>query len=107
MLISMAMNTSSSDVHIEAEEGGAVVRFRIDGVLAEVARLPLNMLGRLVNRIKGIAGLKLNVNTVPQDGRITIEFGERQPRHSCFHLPSAYGESIVFRLPFLFCGVVV
>lgn len=99
MLISMAMNTRSSDVHIEAEEGGAVVRFRIDGVLTEVARLPLNMLGRLVNRIKGIAGLKLNVNTVPQDGRITIEFGEGDNLDiRVSTLPSAYGESIVFRL---------
>ncbi len=99
MLISMAMNTSSSDVHIEAEQGGAVVRFRIDGVLTEVARLPLNMLARLVNRIKGIAGLKLNVNTVPQDGRITIEFGEGDALDiRVSTLPSAYGESIVFRL---------
>lgn len=104
MIISMAMNTGSSDVHIEAEELGAVIRFRIDGVLTEVARFPVSIVSKLVARIKTIAGLKMNVSDVPQDGRITIKMGisetgeEDELDLRVSSLPSAFGESIVFRL---------
>src|SRR3989339_148899 len=104
MIISLSMNMRSSDVHIEAEEIEALIRFRIDGVLKEVARFPLNILQHLVNRIKIIAGLKINVNDVPQDGRIVIKMGvladgsEDELDLRVSTLPSAYGESVVFRL---------
>ncbi|MBI2410958.1 MAG: type II/IV secretion system protein [Candidatus Kerfeldbacteria bacterium] len=99
MIISMALNADSSDVHIEAEEGSSVIRFRIDGVLVEVAHIPTAILTRLVNRIKAIAELKMNVTEIPQDGRISIKMGkggDLDIRVST--LPSAFGESIVFRL---------
>lgn len=104
MIISMAMNSGSSDVHIEAEEKNAVIRFRIDGVLTEIARFPQTILQKLVNRIKTIAELKMNITDVPQDGRITIKMGvdedggEDELDLRVSSLPSAFGESIVFRL---------
>ncbi|MCW1929709.1 MAG: GspE/PulE family protein [Candidatus Kerfeldbacteria bacterium] len=99
MVISMALNQSSSDIHIEAEEKDVVVRFRIDGLLVDMARLPHSYWPRLSSRIKTIAGLKINVDSIPQDGRITIEFeGEEALDIRVSTLPSAFGESIVFRL---------
>ncbi len=99
MLISAASAMGSSDVHIESEADGAVIRFRIDGILADVAHIPPHMVPRLISRIKGVAGLKINVTTIPQDGRITIEMGKEETLEiRVSSLPSAFGESIVFRL---------
>ncbi|MFH1426026.1 MAG: GspE/PulE family protein [Candidatus Kerfeldbacteria bacterium] len=99
MIIAMAMTAGSSDIHIEAEEESAVLRFRVDGVLTVVAHMEPEKLPKLVSRIKGIAGLKLNITAVPQDGRISIELGEDDKLDiRVSTLPSAYGESIVFRL---------
>ncbi len=99
MIISMALNAGSSDVHIEAEEKEVVIRCRIDGVLVVFARLPHAMWKRLISRIKTVAGLKINISEIPQDGRITIELGESGSLDiRVSTLPSAFGESVVFRL---------
>lgn len=99
MIIAMALNVGTSDIHIEAGEREVHVRFRIDGVLTIVATLPQNMQSRLVNRIKAIAELKINVSEIPQDGRITIKLGEDDKLDiRVSTLPSAFGESVVFRL---------
>lgn len=99
MIISMALNQGSSDIHIEAEAKEVVVRFRVDGLLTVMARLPQSMWKRLIGRIKTIAGLKLNITEIPQDGRITIDFSEDDSLDiRVSTLPSAFGESVVFRL---------
>lgn len=99
MLVSMALNEGSSDIHIEAEKEAALVRFRIDGVLTTVAHLPLTTLPHLVSRVKAIAELKLNITDVPQDGSISIEFEDGEALDiRVSTLPSAFGESIVMRL---------
>lgn len=99
IIISMAMNLGSSDIHIQAEEKEAVIRFRIDGVLTDVGRISPQELLRMANRIKGIAGLKINVTQVPQDGRITIELAKEDKLDiRVSTLPSAFGESVVMRL---------
>lgn len=99
MIISMALNQGSSDIHIEAEEKEVVIRFRVDGMLVVMARLPHSYWPRLVSRIKTIAGLKINIDNIPQDGRITIDFeGEDSLDIRVSTLPSSFGESVVFRL---------
>jgi len=99
MIISMALNAGSSDIHIEAEEKDVAIRFRIDGVLVVFARLPQTMWKRLISRIKTVSGLKINVTEIPQDGRITIEMeGDNSLDIRVSTLPSAFGESVVFRL---------
>jgi len=89
----------TSDIHIEAGEKEVVVRFRIDGILQRVASVEKRLWPRIVNRFKLISALKLNITTVPQDGRFTIFLGDGSKvdvRVST--LPTAYGESIVMRL---------
>ncbi len=99
MILAGAMQSNSSDIHIEAEEKKVVLRYRVDGVLHIVATLKKKLWERLDSRVKNIAGLKINVKTKPQDGRITVflkEDDKMEIRVST--LPTAYGESIVMRL---------
>lgn len=93
-----ALQFGTSDIHVEAEESGIMVRFRIDGVLQEVATLPEDFWKKIVARIKLISGLKINVTNRPQDGRFTIflKAGDTDVRVST--IPTTWGESIVMRL---------
>lgn len=99
MIISMALAAHSSDVHIEARRDAAVIRFRIDGVLTDIATLSVERLPSLVSRVKAIAEIKMNITTIPQDGRISIDIGNNDTLDiRVSTLPSAFGESIVMRL---------
>ncbi len=98
MIIALAMSNDASDVHVEAEETDVKVRYRLDGILQEVAVVPKELWPRLISRIKGLAGLKINVSNMPQDGRITIDMKTEKLDLRISTLPSAYGESVVMRL---------
>lgn len=98
IILSSALNAGSSDIHIEAEEKKVNIRFRIDGVLTVVATLPKEIWPTLISRIKGVSGLKLNINSIPQDGRITVDLSDSKLEIRVSTLPSAYGESVVMRL---------
>lgn len=99
MIIAGAMESGSSDIHIEAEEKVVNIRFRVDGVMHQVAKLPKKIWDKLSIRFKTIARLKINITNVPQDGRITVflEDGEKMDIRVSV-LPTGYGESIVMRL---------
>jgi len=98
MLLASAKNADASDIHIEAEEAEIIVRFRLDGILHIVAQLPKKQWEKIVSRIKILAGLKINVNTAPQDGRISIYMKKDKLDIRVSTLPTAFGESIVMRL---------
>lgn len=93
-----ALEIGTSDVHIEAEEKDVAVRYRIDGVLQDVAKIKKDRWEQLINRIKLVAGLKLNVTSKPQDGRFTIFIGGEKVDVRTSTLPTAFGESVVMRL---------
>lgn len=97
-IIAGALKTRSSDVHIEAEQDGIKLRYRIDGVLYTVAELPRDMWVKMVPRLKLLSGLKINVTDRPQDGRFTIHLTKDQIDVRVSTLPTAYGESIVMRI---------
>ncbi|MEK7570244.1 MAG: GspE/PulE family protein [Patescibacteria group bacterium] len=97
-LIAGAIVGRASDIHIEAEEHDVKVRYRIDGVLHEVARLPAESWKKIISRIKLLAHLKLNITTKPQDGRFTIYLDKETVEVRVSALPTAYGESVVMRL---------
>ncbi len=98
LMIAAALKTNSSDIHVEAEDKGIAVRYRIDGVLHEVSNLPKDQWKKFVSRIKLLAGLKINITDKPQDGRVTLrlESGSLDVRVST--MPTTYGESIVMRI---------
>ncbi|MBI4407722.1 MAG: type II/IV secretion system protein [Candidatus Kerfeldbacteria bacterium] len=98
MIVSMSLNVGSSDIHIEAEEHNVVVRYRVDGLLQVAAKIPASIWPKLIARIKTISGLKINIDSVPQDGRITIAMDNDKMDIRVSTMPTAWGESVVMRL---------
>lgn len=99
LMVAGAMESGASDIHIETGEKEIILRFRLDGLLQQAAALKKELWDRLDSRIKTIAGLKINVTDVPQDGRITIYLGKDDKLDlRVSTLPTAFGESIVMRL---------
>ncbi|MBU0646059.1 GspE/PulE family protein [Patescibacteria group bacterium] len=98
VIMAAALQLGTSDVHIEAEQERVLVRFRVDGVLQEIASLPHDFWKKIIARIKLISGLKINVTERPQDGRFTIflKSGDTDVRVST--IPTNWGESVVMRL---------
>lgn len=98
LLLEYAVRSSASDIHIEPREEYVQVRYRIDGVLREVNRLPKNVLGSLVSRIKILSNLKIDEHRVPQDGRFKIKVSGRQYALRVSTLPVSDGEKVVMRI---------
>ncbi len=98
LLLEYAIKSHASDIHIEPREEFVQVRYRIDGVLREVNKLPHNVLGALVSRIKILSNLKIDERRVPQDGRFKIKVSGKQYALRVSTLPIADGEKIVMRV---------
>lgn len=98
LLFAGAVKIGASDIHIEPAEEGARLRYRIDGVLQEIAVLPLTSYKPLNSRIKYLAGIKLDVKSTPQDGRFTIAAAGESIDVRVATLPASYGEIIDMRL---------
>ncbi len=98
LLLEYAIRQHASDIHIEPREGFVQVRYRIDGVLKEVNRLPKNVLNALVVRIKILSNLKIDERRVPQDGRFKIKVGSKQYALRVSTIPVADGEKTVMRI---------
>ena len=98
LLLEYAIRSKASDIHIEPREEFVQIRYRIDGVLKEVNRLPRNVLGALVSRIKILSNLKIDERRVPQDGRFKINVTGKQYALRVSSLPIADGEKIVMRI---------
>lgn len=98
LLLEYAIRSSASDIHIEPREGYVQVRYRIDGVLKEVNRLPRNVLMALVSRVKILSNLKIDERRVPQDGRFKIKVAGKQYALRVSTLPITDGEKIVMRI---------
>ncbi len=98
LLLEYAIRSHASDIHIEPREGFVQIRYRIDGVLKEVNRLPYNVIGPLVSRIKILANLKIDERRVPQDGRFKIKIGGKQYALRVSSMPISDGEKIAMRI---------
>lgn len=98
LLLEYAIKSTASDIHIEPREEFVQIRYRIDGVLKEVNRLPKNVLGALISRVKILSNLKIDERRVPQDGRFKIRVGGKQYALRVSTLPIADGEKIVMRI---------
>lgn len=98
LLLEYAIKSNASDIHIEPREEFVQVRYRIDGVLKEVNKLPRTVQGALVSRIKILSNLKIDERRVPQDGRFKIRVSGKQYALRVSTLPIADGEKIVMRI---------
>lgn len=98
IVVAASLKMKSSDIHIEAEETDIVVRLRIDGILQDVATIAKDQWKKIINRIKLVAGLKMNVTDRPQDGRFTIFQKNKKIDVRTSTLPTAWGESVVMRI---------
>ena len=98
LLLEYAIRSNASDIHIEPREEFVQVRYRIDGVLKEVNRLPRNVVGALISRIKILSNLKIDERRVPQDGRFKIKVAGKQYALRVSTLPIADGEKVVMRI---------
>jgi len=97
-LIVQAINSGSSDVHLQPKQDKADLRFRIDGVLYKIDPPPLAMVGAINTRIKILAGLDIAEKRLPQDGRFKVKIGKSEVDIRTSSFPTIYGESLVMRL---------
>lgn len=97
-LIYNAINTNTSDIHIEPMSNKTRIRYRIDGELSEVASIPISSHQLVVGRIKILAHMDISEKRIPQDGRVIFNnhYGFVDLRVSS--LPTVYGEKIVIRI---------
>jgi type IV pilus assembly protein PilB len=97
-LLHGAIEERASDLHIEPQEREVVVRFRIDGLLQEVQRLPKWTQSAIVSRIKVLSNLDIAEKRLPQDGRIMVEIKGRRVDMRVSTLPVSHGEKVVMRI---------
>ncbi len=98
LLLEYAVRANASDVHIEPREEFIQIRYRVDGVLKEVNRLPKDAAGALISRIKILSSLKIDERRTPQDGRFKITLAGHTYALRVSTLPVADGEKVVMRI---------
>ncbi|HLF86667.1 MAG TPA: ATPase, T2SS/T4P/T4SS family, partial [Nitrospiria bacterium] len=97
-MISRALETRASDIHIEPFEDQVKVRYRIDGVLHEVDPPPRHFSAAIISRFKILAQLDIAERRLPQDGRIKTKIAGKDLDMRIATIPTLYGESVVVRL---------
>ena len=97
-LLTEAIKSNASDIHIESFEHRLQVRFRVDGVLREVLNPPRALGPLLVSRVKVMAHLDIAEKRLPQDGRISLRVAGRPVDVRVSTLPAGHGERVVLRL---------
>ena len=97
-VLTEAVKVGASDVHVETYEMRLVVRFRVDGVLREVASPRRALAPLIVSRIKVMAKLDIAEKRLPQDGRISVLVGGKEVDVRVSTIPASKGERVVMRL---------
>ncbi len=98
VIMAGSLALGASDVHLEPEDSGVRMRYRMDGVLTEVLLFDATTYGLISARIKLLSGLKLNIKNAAQDGRFSIVVGGKEIEIRTSVLPGAYAETIVMRI---------
>ncbi len=93
-----ALSLGASDIHLEPQESGVRMRYRLDGVLIEVIIFDQSTYALVSSRLKLLAGLKLNIKNAAQDGRFSIVVGGKEIEIRTSVLPGNYAETIVMRV---------
>ncbi len=97
-LITAAIQSRVTDIHVEPDEHYLRVRMRVDGILAQEILIPKPIQAPITARLKLMANLNLTEKRTPQDGRIPFKLGNRQIDLRVSTLPTNFGESLVLRI---------
>ena len=98
LLITNALETRASDIHVEPFENRLHVRYRIDGVLHDVESPPKRLAAAVISRIKIMANLDIAERRLPQDGRIRLRVQGKEIDLRVSTVPTMHGESVVMRI---------
>ncbi|MFB2537896.1 MULTISPECIES: type IV-A pilus assembly ATPase PilB [unclassified Acinetobacter] len=94
-----AIRMGASDLHFEPYEKSYRVRYRVDGVLREIARPPLQLAHRLASRLKVMSQMDISEKRIPQDGRIKLKISKTKAIDFRVNsLPTLFGEKLVLRI---------
>ena len=97
-ILGQAVTEGASDIHFEPGEGEMRVRFRVDGVLYEAARVPKRMIAGVVSRVKIMSDMDIAEKRVPQDGRVSVNVEGRKVDLRITTLPTQRGEGCTIRI---------
>lgn len=97
-ILSYAISLRASDIHLEVLEDVTLIRYRVDGILYEIMRIPKIVHSALVARLKLLGGAKLDEHYKPQDGRFRFQSANQTVDIRVSILPTFYGEKIVMRI---------
>ncbi len=98
ILIAGALKTGASDIHFEPSKESAKIRYRFDGILHDVTLIDRSYYDKIINRVKIVSKMKINIHNSPQDGRFTIRQKNVDIEVRVSILPSEFGETAVMRL---------
>ena len=98
LIITNALETRASDIHIEPFENRLIVRYRIDGVLHEIESPPRKLASAVISRVKIMANLDIAERRLPQDGRIRLRAQGKEIDLRISTVPTMHGESVVMRI---------
>ena len=98
LLLNQAISDNASDIHVEPSESNIRIRFRIDGVLKEMAPAPKEIQSAIISRLKIMSDMDIAERRLPQDGRLTVVSRGRKIDLRVNCLPTVWGEKIVMRI---------
>jgi type IV pilus assembly protein PilB len=98
VMLTEALTKRASDLHIEPEIDGMRVRYRIDGALHDVIKLPRKNQNAVTARLKIISNLNITENRIPQDGRFKVKFEGKEIDFRVSSLPTTFGQKFVLRV---------
>ena len=97
-VLGLAIKQGASDIHIEPMEGDVTLRYRIDGVLQVVQRLPKRVQMGLISRLKILSKLDISEKRLPQDGRFAVTLEGKPIDFRVSTVPGKWGEKVVMRI---------
>jgi len=98
IILTEALAKRASDIHIEPEIDGLRVRYRIDGALHEIIKLPKKNQNAIIARLKIIANLNITESRIPLDGRFKVKFEGKEIDFRVSSLPTTFGQKFVLRV---------
>jgi type IV pilus assembly protein PilB len=97
-ILGQAVSEGASDIHFEPNAGEMRIRFRVDGVLQEMARVPKRMVSGVISRVKIMSDLDIAEKRIPQDGRVAVNIEDRRIDLRVTPLPTQKGEGASVRI---------